>query len=91
MAQDRESQRVRAGNVARAAREVTRAEEELFRAVWANFPIGCPVSWQKGGCGSRVHRGYILGHGYRGRIRVRNEVTHKARWITFYDLYGGDE
>lgn len=56
------------------------AEVDIERALRDDYPVGARVSWSYGLGAPRYH-GTVETHGYRDRLKVRNETTGRSRWI----------
>ncbi len=72
-----------------ALKEVEMAEEFAQRIIHEAYPEGSYVNWWRGGVqyGTITHNSK---HRCGDRFRVRNEITGKEYWITFYDIKRGN-
>lgn len=65
-------------------REIVGLQDALTAAVASAWPVGKRVRWIKNG--KYPQSGNVILHGEGDRLKVRNEITHKALWITVYDI-----
>lgn len=62
------------------------ANEALSDTVKAEYPIGAPIAWTRGGAG-KAHKGEVITHGYGSRLWVRNLDTGRDYWIHASDIH----
>ena len=58
------------------------AEVNFEDVVRRTLPVGEPTAWVRNG----KHVGVVILHGYKGRLKVRNNLTDREYWIYAFDI-----
>jgi hypothetical protein len=65
-----------------AEKAVVDAEKIFESVIRRELPVGEPTAWIYNG----RHQGVVVAHGYKTRIKVRNNATSKEYWIDVTDI-----
>lgn len=66
-------------------REMDKCQKRLDRAIVDTYPLGRKIRYEWGA--GRHLIGQVIHHGYGGRIKFRNLLTGKERWVAGDSLY----
>lgn len=59
------------------------AKKNVGNILRRDYPVGAEAAWMRG---KHTCRGRVVAHGYRDRVKVKNDLRDSEYWISAWDI-----